>query len=431
MKPRAILACVSILLALLTRTAAADTPPSKPWSLEDCLKTAMANQIDVIVARNNVAAANSRVDRARAAYFPRLSIQNNAFVTGSEAVLSKATTGTALNVTQSIFDGGIREANAASARYGATQNTARLTRTVQTVTFNVTRAYYDVLRAKHLAEVAETNVKYTQELKAQVEAFAESGQTAKVDVLPVEAQLANARVSLLTAQNAVRTSALSLQSAIGLAPTPGFDVQEVAVPADAGQAVEPKLLALSEYLSQAAAARPDVTEAQAAYGSARASVRSARINLYPIPVISAEYERGLSGGFTTSGGQVVGGVSFDLFNGGANRAAYREARAAQASAEQQRQQVLKDIQVEVEEAYLNLTSSKERLAASEVSLKAAEANYKAQTARYNEGVGITLDLLNAEVQLITAQTNEVQARYDYYTALAQLDYATGKQGGAK
>ena len=38
-------------------------------------------------------------------------------------------------------------------------------------------------------------------------------------------------------------------------------------------------------------------------------------------------------------------------------------------------------------------------------------------------------MLNAEVQLTTAQTNEVQARYDYYTSIAQLDYSTGKQGG--
>ena len=161
----------------------------------------------------------------------------------------------------------------------------------------------------------------------------------------------------------------------------------------------------------------------------RASVRSAKINLWPRPVITGQYQRQISGGFTSSGGQVMGGFAFDLFNGGANRAAYQEAKAQQLNAEQREKQIYKDIQVQVEEAYLNLTSSKDRLAASETSLAASQKNYDVQKERYNQGLAITLDLLNAELQLTTAQTNEVQARYDYYTAISQMEYAVGKQGG--
>jgi outer membrane protein len=410
------------LLLFCAGTWAADAKqPAGPWSLEDCLRAAMQNQTDIIVAQNNVIAARSRVDQAKASYFPQLSIDNNAFVTGT-GVLQKNTTGTAFSVSQNIFDGGIREANVKSASYGSTRNKAALTRTVQTVTFDITSKYYDVLRAKHLAEVAQASVKYNEELKAQVEASAEAGEAAKADVLPVEAQLATARVNLVSANNSVRTAALSLQSAMGITPQADFDVKDVQT------VVEPKLLDLSDYLSAADTSRPDVLEAQASYGAARANTRAARIDLYPRPVISGQYQRTVSGGFTQSGGQIVGGLSFNLFDGGANRAAYREAKALQANADQQQRQVHRDIRVDVENAYLNLTSSRERLAASAVGLAAAKTNYENQTARYKEGVGITLDLLNAEVQLITAQANEVQARYDYYTAIAQLDYATGKGG---
>ena len=38
-------------------------------------------------------------------------------------------------------------------------------------------------------------------------------------------------------------------------------------------------------------------------------------------------------------------------------------------------------------------------------------------------------MLNAELQVITAQTNAVQARYDYHIAIAQMEYAVGKHGG--
>lgn len=401
---------------------AADTPQFGPLSLQDCIKVALQNQIDVLSAQNNVSTAKSRAIQATSSYFPQLSIQNNAFQWGSQSVLNRSSLGTALSVNQSFFDGGLREANVSSARYSVKQNTAQLSRTTQTVAFNVASAYYDVLRAKRLADVAQANVKYTEELRDQVKTRAELGDAAQVDVLPVEAQLATAQVNLLSAKNTVRTSSLGLQSAMGLSPTTGFDIQDVAT------VKEPTVGILQEYVKQAEGSRPDVIATQASLGSARSSVRSAKINLWPRPVITGQYQRQISGGFTTSGTQIIGGLVFDIFNGGANRAAFQEAKTRQLNADQQEKQIYKDIQVQVEEAYLNLTSSKERLAASETSLAASRKNYDVQRERYNQGLAITLDLLNAELQLTTAQTNEVQARYDYYTAISQMDYATGKQG---
>jgi len=411
------------LLLICVPVKAQQPGGTAPLTLEQCLNLAMANQTDVVTARNNVIIAKGRSAEALAQYLPQLSIQNNAFKWGTESVLSRVTTGTALNVSQNVFDGGLREANTVRARYGVTQNEAGLIRTIQTTTYNVTRAYYDALRAKHLADVAQTTVTYNEELLRQVRAAAEQGTAAKADVLPVEAQLANARVNLITAKNNVKTSLLALQTAVGLAPKPDFDIVDVEEPPSF--VIQP----LEAYIKQAMAARPDVVAAKAGAGAARASLRAARINLYPRPVINAEYQKGIEGGFTTSGGQMVGGIVFDLFNGGANRAAYREAEASAANATQAEKQAMRDIPTQVEEAYLNLTSSRDRLDASDVGLKAAQVNYDAQKERYALGSGTVLDTLNAQVQLTTAQSNAVQARYDYYTAIAQLNYAIGSQGG--
>lgn len=414
---------IILLPACCTLGYAEQAGATPPFTLEQCLDLAMANQTDVITARNNVTIAKGRSAEALAQYLPQLSIQNNAFQWGTQSVLSRVTTGTALNVSQNVFDGGLREANNVRARYGVTQEQAYLIRTIQTTTYNVTRAYYDALRAKHLADVARTTVTYNEELLKQVQAAAEQGTAAKADVLPVEAQLANARVSLITANNNVKTSLLALQTAIGLTPKPDFDIADVEKPPSL------EMQPLEAWIKQAMAARPDVVAAKAGAGAARASLRAARINLYPRPVINAEYQKGIEGGFTTSGGQMVGGIVFDLFNGGANRAAYREAEASAANAAQAEKQIMRDIPTQVEEAYLNLTSSRDRLDASDIGLKAAQVNYDAQKERYALGSGTVLDTLNAQVQLTTAQSNAVQARYDYYTAIAQMNYAIGSQGG--
>ena len=245
-------------------------------SLRDCIKIAMQNQTDILVGQNNVTAARSRVAQAASSYFPQVSVQNNAFHSG-QGVLNKVTNGTAFTVTQNVFDGGLREASTRGARYGVTENTAGLTRTTQTVTFNVTKAYLDVLRSKHLADVAEASVKYNEELLKQVRATSTAGTTAAIDVFPVEAQLANARVSLLSAKNAVRTSALQLQNTMGVSTQPGFDIQEV------DNVPEPKIDPLQTYVAAALVARPDVTPAKS--GRRRgAGIRQGRENqLYPRP----------------------------------------------------------------------------------------------------------------------------------------------------
>lgn len=405
-----------------TPLLAQEAKPTAPLSLQQVLDITFRNQTDIVTARNNVLIAKSRTAQALSGYLPQLSIQNNAF-SGGTGVLSKVTNGTAFNVSQNVFDGGVREANMVGARYGVTQSTAGLSRTTQTVAFSVTKSYYEVLRAKHLADVANASVKYNEELRQQIEARAAVGDVAKVDLLPVEAQLANARVTQLIAENEVRTASLTLQNAMGLSPTAEFDLQDVDnVPkVETGQ--------LKQYVDAALKVRPDVLQTQAGTGAARASVRAARINLYPRPVITGLYQRQIQGGFTTSGSQIVGGIVFDLFNGGANRAQYREAKATQANAVEQQLQVGKDIQAQVEQAYLNLTNADQRTTASEVGLTAAQANYDAQKDRYGQGLATPLDLLNAQLQLITAQSNLVEARYDYYIAIAQMDYSVGKQGG--
>jgi len=413
---------LTVSVAPLSEAQQGETP--KKWSLKECINTALRNQTDVLTARNNVSIARSRALRAISDYFPQIRVENIAFAGGTaKGVLSQTTTGTAVSVRQNLFDGGVREANVKSARSNVVASEAARKRVEQAIIYNVTRAYFELLRAKRLAEVAQKNVDYNQALYDQVQAMIEVKEAAPVDLLPIKAQLANAKVSLLSAQNQVRTAAIELQNQMGLAPIPGFDVVEPVEPP--GLELQP----LNAYVSIALQMRPDVQQHQAVLQAARAQVTSARLSLYPRPSVTAEYQHRVSGGYTSNSTQIVGGFVFDVFDGLANRATYKEAELTRDNAALEASQLERDIRSQVEEAYLNLTNAKERLSASEMSLEAAAKNYEAQKERYAQGLGTTLDMLMAEVQLITAQTNEVQARYDYYVSIAQMNYATGTIGG--
>ncbi|HEY3378578.1 MAG TPA: TolC family protein [Armatimonadota bacterium] len=406
----------------------APTPAATPsLSLQDCLAIALKNQADILVGQNSVQSAKARVTQSKSGYYPQLAVSNTLFVsraggnTGGSG-LGNTGTGTALSVSQNFYDGGIREANVRGAAANVLQDRYALDRTTQTVTFAVTSDYLAVLRQQKLASVTDAQVKYLQGQLTLVQTRVELGASAKVDTLPVQSSLANALVDQLATRNAVRTAAVTLQNDMGVNPGADFAVQDIVLPTDA------PIQSLDAYTALGLAKRPDVLQTKAGVESAKASTSARKILLRPYPVVSGQFDQPLSGS-KSNVMTINGGLAFDLFDGGNNRAAYHDAQANLSSAQVRAAQVEKDIRANVQSAYLNLTNAKERLAASDLSVQSAQQNLDAQQERYQQGLAIPLDLLNAQLTLITAQSNAVQARYDYYTALAQIDYATGTQGG--
>ena len=406
--------------------AAPPVPAASPvLSLDDCIRVAEQNQVDVLVGQQTVRGAKARLTQVNGAYYPQASVEVNPLLITGNANTSFHTLssqGTIVSVTQNFYDGGLREANSAAARAGITQSTSALSRTRQTVGFTVTQNYFTVLRDQHLAEVADAQVQYAQAQLALVKGNVEAGAAAPADELPIQATLANAQVTQLAAHTTVRTALIALQDSMGLTTRTTFTIQDIA------EQPRVTLQPLETYVAQALRQRPDVQELHAAVAGAKSNTTAARINLYPRPVISGEYDNLVSSPGTAGWG-ITGGLAFNLFDGGANKAAYDQARATLASAQYTDAQLAKDITADVQTAYLNLADAGERMTASAIGVQAAQKNYDAQTARYHEGLATPLDLLNAQVALTTAQSADVQARYDDFTARAQLAYAIGNPGG--
>jgi outer membrane protein TolC len=420
------LSALIFLYAAVSVLAADISPPDqKVLTLNECINIALANQSDILIGQNSIISAKARETESKSGYFPQVSAQRSGthIDTSVHGAGSASGDSSSVTITQNIYDGGLRETKVTGARAAADQSEYGLTRTRQTTVFNVTKSFFALLRVKRLALVQDQQVKYLQEQLDIVRARVKLGSAAEVDSLPIEAQLATAQVNQLSARNDVETAAVLLQAAMGLTPQLGFDVAENDIP-------EKDLQPLDIYVNTALEHRPEIKKTLAAVTQANASVKSARISMRPRPTVTGEYDKSLMQGpdhtFTLSGGLV-----FDIFDGGNNRAVYRDARAGMSIAEITAAQTAKDVQSDVEQAYLNLISAKQRVDASDISLLAAQKNFDVQQARYKQGLAIPLDLLNAQLQLTTAQSNLAQSRYDYYTSGAQLEYATGTWGGPK
>src|SRR5439155_1472402 len=88
---------------------------------------------------------------------------------------------------------------------------------------------------------------------------------------------------------------------------------------------------------------------------------------------------------------------------------------------------VRQVELEVQQAYSNLQQDRELIQSQEKNVEQAEEALRLAKARLDAGAGTQLDVLNAQVQLLTAQSTRLQALFGYHSALAEFDRVTGAQ----
>jgi outer membrane protein TolC len=291
----------------------------------------------------------------------------------------------------------------------------------QDVVLNVTTDWYQILRSKELVRVAESGADRAQTTLEATRAFVEAGSVPRKDVLQAQADYDNAQVLVLQARNNVRLAQTSLKNAMGITTTAPIETSDTPTPAP-GSA--PDTATVSDYVTLAYANRPDLKRSEADISASRHGAGIARIEAGPqvTSTFSAGYRVHPDPG---SDRALLVGVSYPLFDAGAARAAVREAKAGVEQAEQQLELARRNIASDVESAYLLREEARARIAVTKTALNAARENYAAASESQREGAGTILDVITAQNQLVTAETNAVQAIYDFYNADALLQRAIG------
>lgn len=111
--------------------------------------------------------------------------------------------------------------------------------------------------------------------------------------------------------------------------------------------------------------------------------------------------------------------------GGTTDAKIKSASSGLKSAEETLLKARESIELEIRQDYLNILSAREQIRATEAAVEQAEEAYKIATVRYRSGVGINLDVLDAQLALNKARTNHITALYNYNVGLATLENAMG------
>ena len=427
---------------------AAQTPPSTPQarSLPEAVAVALKNNPTVQAADAYAEAVEQGITVAASARYPHVDFSegvtrgnNPVYVFGSLLTQRQFTAQnfqlgtlntpppldnfrTQFSASMPLWDAGQTSRRIRDARLEAQSATKAGQRTRQEVIFNVIQAYLNGLLAGENVRVAQADVQLTKADLARAEAREEQGLAVPSDLLSAKVQLAQAQEDLLRARNAVAIAQAALNVAMG-------------VPEDAPTVVEGQLSqagfeagALAERQQRALAVRPDFQQLQIGKERAANGVRMVRAEFLPkVNLFSAWEEDNQT--FLTRGGNnwALGAtLTFNLFDGGANRARLKESRARERQVGDLRKQMASAVRLQVREAFLNLNTARERVEVSREAASQAEESLRIIQNRYDAGLATITDLLRAETARTSAQKNFLNALFDYRLSYAALELATGE-----
>lgn len=344
----------------------------------------------------------------------------------------------------------------------------------------VKQAFYSVLHGKALVAVATENLQNSLDRLKDANLKYRARAVAYFDVVRAQTDVANARKEVIQARNAVSLATANLSSAMGVDVSTALQVSEagsvveppgvpppaaapapLARPGAGGKPAEvPRAPALelsaadltapaptqiiadalklgpefSPMLKEALAARPEILTEDASIAAAQKGLKLARRSLLPALSVSAGWFtfRNSTGTTRVTEPQARLQLVFPLFDGGLARARKQQAQGEIALAITDKRQVIDRITLEVEQAYLNQQQARDEVAVANQALSEAQQAFDLARTRYAAGVsgkaGISplLEVSDAQAALTRAETNRVDALYDYNLSRVLLDRALGR-----
>lgn len=415
-------------LASSITEAAAPEAAAMDIDLKGAVTTAIQNNRDITIAELKLREAEADVSAAAAKKNPSVnySWQRNQYptqvvTTGAGTQSSNHRYSQGINVSWDIWTFGKVEGAIDAARYQKNIADLNVYKTEADTKLAAVQAYYQYLEAIKLAEVqAQSVTDYASHLNNVQQQF-DAGIVAKLDVLSSNVSLANAKQKSIAADNTRDVAEANLNNIMRVPMNTTLNPLDKNFP-------EPEFdLTMEQAILMAQKYRWELVEADYGVKAAEASLRSAKARYLPTVSVGGGYswEEASVTAVDKDDWAVKGGLSWSLWDGGATQASVKKADAAVKTAQETLLQAREKIELEVRQDYLNVLSYKEQIRAAEASVAQAEEAYKIATVRYSSGVGINLDVLDAELALNTARTNYITALYNYNIGLATLEHAMG------
>ncbi len=405
------------------------SPLEAPYTLDGALERALKSNFQVTEAEKELEKQQHTVTNIRGKLLPQLGATGSYTKTdtglipsvGNRAFGNATNWNGGVELSQSLYSGGSglnalrkQELLAEAASWGL--------RTIrQRVTFEAKKAFFDVLLAKRTIEVQEQLVKLREQtLESERNKFA-AGTISNFEVLRAEVALANSRTPLIQATNTLSLSREELKRVLAL-PVGALEVEGTLARDSL------PLTSIDEARAAALSRRPDLRQLQLLVDAQKKGVRVQLAEYLPKITAYSNYTYrnnpfGESG--TLEGWQVGLRGTWNIFDSFTREGAVAAARTDHQLAEIDQERLQQEIGVEVAQAMLSWAEAEQLLNASQQVVTQAAESERLARARLEVGAATQLDVLDAQVQLTEARTNEITALHKLNLTKAAIERAVG------
>lgn len=400
--------------------------PAMAETLTEALSAAYSTNPTIQAERANQRANDENVNQALSGWRPTVIATGDLGVQFSDQQIGNVNqnetrfpSNLALTITQPVYDGGTTPAQIDSAESLVQAGRENLRSTEQDVLLDVVTVYLDVLQNY---AVVQLNLNNEARLERQLEAAQDRfnvGEITRTDVSQAEAALSRAAADRAQAEGNLIAARASYARVVG--NTPGQ--LEPPPPLPALPESEAAALAIAEDEN------PDLLSAVRTAESAKADIRATSGQLLPqvdVETLASHSRDGAQAGDFNTNVRVRGVLTVPIYQAGAVYSGVRQQRDVHNQREIQVMEIRRLVQEGVTQAWEALETARARITAGRAEVRANEIALEGVIQEAQVGSRTTLDVLDAEQDLLDSQVALVQAERDEYVAAFQLLDAIGR-----
>jgi outer membrane protein len=420
------------LLLTVTLAAVAMAPATvSAETILGAMAKAYENNPDLNAARAGLRATDEGVTIAKAGHRPTVAATASASATqtqigGTSFTANTIASSVGVTFTQSLFDGFQTRNNVLAAKAGVYGGREDLVNTEMTILLSAAQIYANVVRDGRIVRYRQQNLEFLREQRNASQARFDVGEGTRTDIALAQAQLESARASLLAAQAQYKSSVAVYIQIIGSSPKKLKKPSALRriLPSSSNSAVQ---IGLREH--------PTVRSAQYTVDAAAFAVKAQEGTLLPSVSLSGSVAHA-DGGTNTS--SVSASLSVPIYQGGAASGLVRQKKETLGQARILVDSTRRQVEQNIVTTWALLEASNASIAANRAQVEASQLALRGVVEERKVGQSTTLDVLETQSNVLTAQESLAQSErdavvnsYTLMSAIGRLTVSRLKLGVAK
>ena len=447
-----------ILMVLTLVISISVTAQTKKWTLQECVNHAIENNISVKQTSLDTDLAKEDILSAKGNFLPNVNAsasQNfnfGSFIDQNGGRVSRDSRGNSfgLNTGVTIFNGFRNTTIYDQAKLGLESSKLQLDILKDDISLNVVNSYLNVLFNKESLKIATDQIKVSQNQVDQLQELVDAGVRAKADLFDVQANLASDQERVVTAENSIDLSLLTLAQLLQISHK-RFDVQDVNIDVSS---VALLYNDTDEIFNRAVDNRPEIKKAQLDIEDSELGIKIAKSGYMPSLRASAgvgtsyQHSQGqkdqrfiidpndpnnviaVPNGFGEQiednlGYNVGLSLSIPIFNGYQTKVAVNRAVINNKRVSFRKEQAEQDLRFKIERAYADAKATLNQYEASKTSVIAQEESFKNAQSSYDLGVMTSFEFDQVRNRMVNAQSALVNAKYNFLFKSKLLEFYYG------